>query len=195
MKPPLLLLAVLLFTGTAVYAQGIHLGIKAGANMNKIDGESFKDRFTYGYNAGAYLQVPLGKKLSIQPEVLFNQLSTDTSNRFSELYKLSGDKISRINLNYLSIPVLLNYKLSNFISLQAGPQFGILMSQDKNLLEEGKEAFKKGDFGLVGGVQLNIVGVKVFGRYQVGLNNINDIDNKDKWKSQSIQLGVGFNLF
>ena len=39
------------------------------------------------------------------------------------------------------------------------------------------------------------VGIKVFGRYQVGLNNINDIDNKDKWKGQAIQLGVGFNLF
>jgi hypothetical protein len=28
----------------------------------------------------------------------------------------------------------------------------------------------------------------------VGLNNINDIDNRDKWKNQSIQLGVGFTL-
>jgi hypothetical protein len=28
----------------------------------------------------------------------------------------------------------------------------------------------------------------------VGLNNLNDIDNKDQWKNQSVQLGVGFTL-
>ena len=31
----------------------------------------------------------------------------------------------------------------------------------------------------------------VGGRYQIGLNNINDIDNKDEWKNQGFQLYVG----
>ena len=47
---------------------------------------------------------------------------------------------------------------------------------------------------MLGGVQLNLGGFKVYGRYTIGLNSINDIDNKDKWKSQAIQLGVGFKL-
>lgn len=194
MKTAFLSFATFLLFVSFANAQGFHVGLKAGANMNKISGESFKDKFTYGYNAGVYAQIGLGKKWSIQPEVLFNQLSSDTTNKFSDIYKLSAGKVSNIKLNYLSIPVLLNYKVSKFISLQAGPQFGVLMSQDKNLLENGKEVFKKGDFSMVGGVQLNIVGIKIFGRYQVGLNNINDIDNKDKWKGQAIQVGVGFNL-
>ena len=195
MKTALLSFATLLLFVSFANAQGFHAGLKAGANMNKISGQSFKDQFTYGYNAGAYAQIGLSKKISIQPEVLFNQISSDTSDKFSDLYKLSSGKLSNIKLNYLSIPVLLNYKVSKFLSLQAGPQFGILMGQDKNLLENGKEAFKQGDFSMVGGAQLSIAGVKVFGRYQIGLNNINDIDNKDKWKGQAIQLGVGFNLF
>ncbi|MFT3680955.1 MAG: porin family protein [Ferruginibacter sp.] len=195
MKTVVLSVATFLFFASAANAQGIHAGVKLGANMNKISGQSFKDKFTYGYNAGAYLQVGLGKKWSIQPEVLFNQVSADTSDQFSALYHINGDKLSKVKLNYISIPILLNYKLSNFISLQAGPQFGMLMSQDKTLLQNGKDAFKQGDFSMVGGVQLTLVGVKLFGRYQVGLNNINDIDNKDKWKNQVIQLGVGFNLF
>lgn len=195
MKTLLLSFAVILLFVSVTNAQTFHAGLKLGATMNKISGQSFKDQFTYGYNAGAYAQVGLGKKWSIQPEVLFNQLSTDTSDSFSDLYKLSAGKVSNIKLNYLSVPVLLNYKVSKFLSLQAGPQFGILMSQDKNLLENGKQAFKTGDLSMLGGVQVSIGGIRAFGRYQIGLNNINDIDNKDKWRNQAIQLGVGFNLF
>ena len=48
---------------------------------------------------------------------------------------------------------------------------------------------------MVAGAQLNIAAFKVGARYQVGLNNINDIDNKDQWKSQGFQAYVGFRLF
>jgi hypothetical protein len=47
---------------------------------------------------------------------------------------------------------------------------------------------------MLGGLQLNISKLKIYGRYAVGLSNINDIDNQDKWKNQTIQLGVGFAL-
>ncbi len=47
---------------------------------------------------------------------------------------------------------------------------------------------------MLGGVQLNLGSAKVGGRYVVGLNNINDIDNRDEWKNQGFQLYVGFRL-
>lgn len=175
-------------------AQGFGVGIKVGTNINKMQGQSFKDQFTYGYSAGAYADIKLGSKWSIQPEVLFNQVSTDTSNKFSDLYDINADKISKIKLNYISIPLLLNYNISKGISVQAGPQYGILMSQSKNILQNGKEAFKSGDFSLLGGLQIKFASIRLYGRYAVGLNNINDIDNQDQWKNQSIQLGVGFTL-
>jgi hypothetical protein len=100
--------------------------------------------------------------------------------------------VKDIKLNYLSIPILLTYRPTGIISFQAGPQFGILMSQSKSLLEDGKEAFKNGDFSLVGGVQLQLINFRVYGRYAIGLNNINDIDEQDKWKNQTAQIGVGF---
>lgn len=175
-------------------AQGFGVGIKVGTNINKIQGQSFKDQFTYGYSAGVYADIKVSNKWSIQPEVLFNQVSTDTSDRFSDLYKINSDKISKIKLNYLSIPILLNYNVSKGISLQAGPQFGVLMSQSKDLLQEGKEAFKSGDFSMVGGLQLKFSSIRLYGRYAIGLSNINDIDNRDSWKNQSIQLGVGFTI-
>jgi hypothetical protein len=175
-------------------AQGFGIGVKVGTNINKIQGQSFKDEFTYGYSAGAYADIKLGSKWSIQPEVLFNQVSADTSDKFSDLVDFNAGKVSKIKLNYLSIPLLLNYNISKGISLQAGPQYGILMSQDKNLLEDGKEAFKKGDFSMLGGLQIKFSSIRLYGRYAIGLNNISDVTNNDKWKNQSIQLGIGLTL-
>ena len=53
-----------------------HIGIKAGANVNKIDGKSFKDQFRYGYHVGGFAEIGLGDKFGIQPEVVFNQYRT-----------------------------------------------------------------------------------------------------------------------
>jgi hypothetical protein len=80
------------------------------------------------------------------------------------------------------------------LTLNAGPQFGVLMNQNDNLLVNGQNAFKKGDFSMVLGAQFNLTALRIYGRYNIGLNNINDIDNKEKWTNQQIQLGVGLRL-
>ena len=70
----------------------------------------------------------------------------------------------------------------------------MLINQDKNLLQNGGEAFKNGDFSMVGGAQLKLSAIRITGRYVVGLNNINDIDNQDEWKSQGFQVSLGLAL-
>lgn len=192
MKPILTFCAALLLCSLTSSAQLFKIGAKAGASMNKITGQSFSEKFVYGYHVGGYIEIGLGKKFSIQPEVLFNQVNTDTSSKFSSIYAFNN--VSDIQLKYLSIPVILNYKLTNLLSLQAGPQFGILIDEQENLLQNGKEAFKKGDFSMLGGLQLSLMKFKLYGRYVVGLNNLDNIGDKDKWKSQSIQFGLGIGL-
>jgi hypothetical protein len=78
--------------------------------------------------------------------------------------------------------------------LQAGPAFSVLIDQSKNFLQNGADAFKKGDFSMIGGAQVRLSKLYLSGRYVVGLANINDIDDKEKWKSQAIQLSVGLSL-
>jgi outer membrane protein with beta-barrel domain len=184
------LLSIVLFT--ASQAQSFHAGIMAGANLNKIDGQSFKSEFDFGYHAGAFVEIGLGKKFSIEPQVLFVQTSTDTTNNFSTVYNTNN--LSNVTLNYLSIPLLANYKLSNLLSIQVGPQYGILLNSNENLQQNGKDAFKQGDFSMLGGLQLNILSFRVYGRYAIGLSNLNDIDNQNQWKSQTIQIGVGWSI-
>jgi hypothetical protein len=55
-------------------------------------------------------------------------------------------------------------------------------------------AFKSGDFSMLAGVQLKILSFRVYGRYAIGLTNINDIAQQDQWKSRTLQLGVGLGL-
>ncbi len=191
MKTKLFLIAASLFISSSLFSQGITFGIKAGANLGKISGQSFKDEYNLGYHAGAFVDIG-GKKWSIQPEVLFNQVNTDTATSFNEITGFKN--VGHIQLHYLSIPIMLNYKASNLLSLQFGPQFGVLIDKNQSLVQNGKDAFKSGDFSLAGGVQLNLLKLRVYGRFIGGVTDINNFSNNDTWKIQMIQVGVGFAL-
>ena len=194
MKTKLAIMAIALLTMQAASAQ-FRIGAKAGANLVKVEGSSFKDEFRYGYHLGGFAEIGVVKKLTIQPEVLFSQYSMTLDSSFKSVYEnVLNSEQTHVKLNYLSIPILLNYRLLGPIYLQAGPSFSILMNHDKNLLQNGGDAFKKGDFAMIGGAQVRISKLYLTGRYVVGLSNINDIDDKEKWKSQAIQLSVGLSL-
>jgi len=183
-----------IFIASSASAQGFKLGIHAGANMGKLDGKSFNDEFQLGYHLGIAPEIMFSPKWGIQPEVLFNQTNTTTSDNFEDVYKVSLNELTDVKLNYMSIPILVSFRPVSFFTLQAGPQFSILMNKHDNLVENGGNAFKKGDFSMVGGIQLNLLRFRVYGRYGIGLSDINNISEEESWKSQTMQLGVGIAL-
>ena len=199
MKKISLSLFSILMLASFSFAQSLHVGAKAGANLTKIDGLSFNDGYQLGYQLGAFAEIDFGKNknIGIQPEVLFNQTNSQFSSSFKDIYgnillPAGGD--DKVKLNYLSIPVLLRINASKLLTLQAGPQFSILIDDKQNLIENGTTAFKSGDLGAIVGAQINLGALKVYGRYVIGLSNINEIDQQDKWKNQQVQLGVGLRL-
>lgn len=194
MKTKLLPLFAALLISQAMMAQ-FHIGVKGGANVTKVDGKSFKDQFRYGYHLGGFAEIRLGNKFVLQPEVLFNQYSSTLDSNYSNIYHTVFNGNTNIRLNYISIPILLNYKLiGSFLSLQAGPQVGILIDQSKTVLQNSGNAFKDGDFAMLAGLQFKIANLRINGRYAVGLNNISDITDDGKWKNQGFQLSVGLAL-
>ncbi|TMI61388.1 MAG: PorT family protein [Bacteroidetes bacterium] len=195
MKTKFLFLSAALLFSFASMAQ-FHIGAKAGANISKVEGHSFNDQFKYGYHLGGFMEIPISKKLTIQPEVLFNQYSTVLDSSYKNIYDgvFSSQNGTNIKLNYLSIPILLEYKMASFFRLQAGPQFGILIDQDRNLLQNGGDAFRRGDLSMLAGAEIQIMKLRITGRYAIGLSNINDIDNQDKWTNQGFQLSLGLAL-
>ena len=192
MNKKLLLFAAILFMGSSAFSQKFTLGIKGGVNMGKMSGKAFTDEYTLGYQIGGFATIPFGDKIAIQPEVMFNQTNLDTSSSFSDIYDFN--QINKVKLNSLSIPIMINYNLNKYITLQAGPQFGVTLDQDKNILENGKDAFKSGDFALAGGLQLNLFKFRIYGRYVGGLTNLDNVGNNDSWKASSLQFGLGLAL-
>jgi hypothetical protein len=196
----------LLVAGTSLIqvaqAQSFKLGVKVGGNMNKIQGQSFSDGFKFAYHAGAFAEINFNKKWGIQPEVLWNQMGGVPSD-FQTVYSTATNVninsfINRENvfkLDYLSIPILLRYTtVGGLFTFNVGPQFGVVLQQDKTLLQNGQDAFTGGDFSLVTGLQLNLLMLRIYGRYNIGLKNINNIDDRDKWTSQQLQVGLGIKL-
>lgn len=184
-------------------AQKLHLGAKAGANISKIDGISFEDGYKLGYQVGGWVSLDFGKdgNVGIQPEILYNQSNSQFSSSFKDIYgnilNPGGDET--VKLNYLTIPVLLRINVSKLLTLNAGPQFGILINDSQDLIENSKTAFKSGDLSGVLGAQINLGSFHVYGRYGIGLSDNNNLGapetgTADKWKNQQAQIGIGLKI-
>ena len=186
-------LAICLFCVTKfTVAQNIHFGVKAGANFQKIQGIPFKEKFTFGYQAGAFAAIGFTSKIGIQPEILFSSVNADTATQFSTVYGFK--RIDKVKLNMLDIPILLNIKAAQFLTIQAGPQFSVLIDKNQNLLKNGETAFKQGNISAVAGLQFNLTKFKIYGRYVAGLKNLNNVNNSNEWKNRNIQVGIGFKI-
>lgn len=177
------IIAVLIFTNT--HAQkAFHLIAKGGVNYGKIKGTSFKDGYNLGYHVGGSIEWDFSKAIGIQPEVLFSQVGADGTTPNQEA-----------KLNYLSIPILLRINVGKILTINAGPEYSLLMNAQSTFINNVGDAFKKGNLSAVAGIQLNLKNLRAHLRYNIGLDNINDLNNSDNWKTEQIQLGVGLKIF
>ena len=174
------------------------VGAKAGVNINKIHGQSYKEGYNYNYLLGGFMQFNFSNRFGLQPEVNFSQSSSEFSNSTTDIYDdLFRDGTQKTaKLNYIKVPLLLNINvgLSKHVKLQLGPQFGGVLKETVDSLKANKDIFKKADWSAVGGLWIQLPFINIGGRYELGLTNINGIDNRDNWKSQGFTLFVGFTL-
>lgn len=205
-----LLTLTLLFVNFS-FAQGIHFGIKTGANFNQIDGKYWENGYKANFQGGAYFNIQ-GAILGGQIEGIFTQSTYVAGNGFNQLYKdyfktgMDSIQGGSFKVNYLSIPVLLNIKLLPFLKMQFGPQYsGVVSVQDeKSLMKDAKTLFKGGSLDGVVGVWLDLpIHINLGVRYVVGLSNINSNDGAnvgsqeivDAWRQKILQVHIGLNLF
>lgn len=170
-------------------------GAKAGVNANKISGRSYKEGFNYNYQIGGFLQINFSDRIGLQPEINFVQASADFSQDASEVYDdLFRDGSQKTaKLNYLEVPLLLNINIgpSKKVKLQFGPAYGGLIKQTVDSLKSNGDIYKNSEWSGIGGLWLQLPFINLGARYKIGFSNINAIDDKQTWKSQSIQLFIG----
>lgn len=189
MKKTMLIFSIMLIAllcSSRAYSQ-VNFGVKAGANLGKLDGVAYKDQFKLGYQLGGFLSVGLPGDFAIQGEVLFDQTNTSFRDSYSSIWDDKFDKGKK--LNYLSVPILLKYNPQGFISVLAGPQFSVLTNRDENLWQNGEKLFKGSDFSFVAGAEINLNPFFIYGRYVWGFADVSDF--AEKAKTQQIQIGVG----
>jgi hypothetical protein len=143
-----MLIICTLFLGVTVMAQTqkVKLGVKAGLNISSLtfDESELNASGKTGFTAGVMVEIPMAKNFSLQPELLYSQQGTKIS--FSDQEVTNSNYKSTIKLNYLNIPVMLKYYVIEGLSVQAGPQIGILLKvnnkyQDNFLGYENHDSF------------------------------------------------------
>jgi hypothetical protein len=202
--PKYIVLFFVLLTST-VYSQSkrfdmdhenfFRFGAKAGVNMNKITGRSYKQGFNYNFQAGAFVQFNFSNRLGLQPEVNFvqtqSEFTSDGTDIYDDIFRDGSQK--KATMNYLEIPVLLNLNLgsSKRVKLQLGPSYGGLLKQTVDSLKNNGSLYKNSEWSAIGGLWIQLPMINLGARYKLGLTNINAIDDKQTWKSQSIQVFIG----
>ena len=182
--------ASILVTGS-LNAQHVNLGVKAGLNVyniiNSNNDAAYKSKA--GFNMGLIGHIHLDKQLALQPEIVYSGQGTKYN---------TGNVETKLNLNYINVPVLLQYMFDNGFRLQAGPQVGFLISAKSKagaVSTDIKNNLRTIDFGIGAGVGYvhPESGFGVDARYNLGLSKIND-NNSVKSYNRGFQLGV-FYLF
>ncbi len=183
MKKLILIVFTVLLTATS-FAQGIDVGIKAGANfatLTDVDDVSTRT----GLLIGAFVTLKFTDKMALQGDILYSQQGAKGDNGASD-----------IELDYINFPIVFKYYIVDRLNIQAGPQFGSVIND--NLGDTRFESFDVS--GVVGiGVDLPLH-LRVTGRYGFGLSDISFIDfntgNEFNTgaKNSVFSLSVGFSF-
>ena len=167
----ILSVAVSSFLFSTVTAQQA-IGIKGGVNIASLSGFECRDRISG--HIGLFLHHTINKNWCFQPELLYS----GEGQRY-----MSGGVERTLALSYLQLPLMIQYYPAPQVYLEAGPQFGLLLSAQDKAEDEAGEINAKDDF-TTGEVAIGVgIGYKaseqliLFGRYNFGLTDVSRFDN------------------
>ena len=192
---PLLIIGISLYSSTQ--AQKVQYGFTTALNLSSVSGTGMSSKLQPGFEAGVFAAIKLTNKISIQPELLYNLSKLSRTDNFTTYYVTGSRYASNksFNIAYLSIPVLINYRINKTLTINAGPQYNLLVYENENLMYN-KDAIKKNDMGLRAGVQFTITPkFNLLASYYNGFANTNAIDERYTWKNRQLQIGTSISLF
>ncbi|OFY35418.1 MAG: hypothetical protein A2W91_08355 [Bacteroidetes bacterium GWF2_38_335] len=102
-------------------------GFKLGTNFSNVydtEGEQFNTDPKFGLVFGAFMSIPFGDLIGVQPEVLYSQKG------FKATGIILGEPYEFIlTTTYIDIPLLFAVKPAEVITIVAGPQFSYLIKE------------------------------------------------------------------
>jgi len=115
MKKLSIAIVIILGFGQLMTAQDIKFGVKGGLNLANMSGDVEDNSMKLAFHVGGMAEIKISDQFSVQPELLYSEQGA----KFSD---------GTLCLNYLAVPVMAKYAVSENLSLEVGPQFGYLLS-------------------------------------------------------------------
>ena len=180
-------------------------GVKGGVNLSNLyTDEADDNNLKAGLNLGLYAKLPLTKGISIQPELIYSSKGAKLT--YSNFVLGKGEY--RFNLNYVEVPVLLVFNLAKNLNVQGGGYVSYLASANikdlkdngtiNNIKELDASNFNRFDYGLAGGVGIDVMNFTIGARYNYGLKEVGDsglsgqLTKNSKNSVIALYIGLGF---
>ena len=162
-------------------------GVKAGLNNSNYTGDADTDAATSFY-IGGLVDFTVSEKFHVQPELLYSRQGSE------------ADTL-KIKVDYISIPLMVKYYLSEKFSVEAGPQMSFLVNNkveydkaewNNSIFADRETNASSFDFGLNIGFGYNITS-NLFAqvRYNYGITTV--AENPDI-KNSVFQFSLGYKL-
>lgn len=151
-----------------VFSQGFKAGIRAGIIGSQVDGDTYEGFNKAGLTGGLYVNHKLSDLFSLQLEMNYIQKGSRKPVDLNNTYYL-------MRLNYIEVPLLLQWHVSPSLDIFGGPSYSILM----NSLEETElgtyqgPVFTKNEVAIRAGISYKLSEQwKVDGRYGDSISSI-----------------------
>src|SRR5687767_15181394 len=178
-------------------------GVRAGVNLSNLYVEDVEDEnMKVGLNLGLIAKIPLVRGLSLQPELLYSSKGSKITYN-----NLLGQGEYRFNLNYVEMPLLAVINLAPNFNVHGGVYGSYLVSSNIREMDDdgnineiadlNEDAFNRFDYGLAGGIGVDVQHFTIGARYTYGLKEVGKsggvpgIALKDS-KNSVITLYLGF---
>ena len=205
----LTLVSLCILTATqAQQDERAYFGIKAGVNMANIrsanhftDGDLLNTKT--GLAGGLFYHLGLTKAISLQPELLYSQMGS----KFDDGTSATLNSAGQVDLNYLSLPILIRVSPLKWLGLYAGPQLDYFIGGKAKFdgdqadlgLSSGDAGSSQTFFAATAGLEIRLFKtVGLYGRYIYGLSDITSGEIGDAFTEGSdlyndaIQVGLSW---
>ncbi|MFC3157738.1 porin family protein [Chryseobacterium arachidis] len=133
-----------------------------------------------------FANIPVASSFSVQPELLYNGMGAKNED-YSDV---------KLNLDYISVPVMVQYNILPEFYVEAGPQFSFAINRKikgPGGTADVKDFYKGFDFGLGLGAGYYIAqGFGVTARFVAGVTDIIENNNDDAIRNSVFQIGVAY---
>jgi hypothetical protein len=184
------------------YRDKLLFGFKVGLNYSNVydtEGPGFYTNPKFGLATGAFLSIPIGKYIGIQPEILFSQKGFRANGNIDGTpYAFSR------TTSYLDLPLLFAFKPSAIITLLAGPQFSYRLTQRDAYTNSNSSIVQNKSFDnnnirknvlcVTGGLDINLRHIVLGARagWDIQNNNGDGTSSTPRYKNVWYQATIGY---